>query len=199
MRDRAIGLFFIIFGCGLAAPIRTPYQAGGLRADDSAAVELSVAAPEELNPAITEVAEAFEQKTGNRVRLTFGDSASLYLQIRNGARFDAFFSTDMDHPRRLVASGTATGGSLTEYAHDNLVLWISPVMRLGIPARNPLLIVRDKSISHIAIADPNAPLTQGAPSVSAMPWSACDEWTGNGRAWLPKKSSPALDAAQKPY
>jgi molybdate transport system substrate-binding protein len=154
MRDRAIGLFFIIFGCGLAAPIRSQYQAGGLKADNSAAVELSVAAPEELNPAITEVAESFEQKTGNRVRLTFGDSASLYSQIRNGARFDAFFSTDMDHPRRLVASGTATGGSLTEYAHDNLVLWISPVMRLGIPARNPLLIVRDKSISHIAITDP---------------------------------------------
>jgi ABC-type molybdate transport system substrate-binding protein len=98
MRDRAIGLFFIIFGCGLAAPIRSQYQAGGLKADNSAAVELSVAAPEELNPAITEVAESFEQKTGNRVRLTFGDSASLYSQIRNGARFDAFFSTDMDHP-----------------------------------------------------------------------------------------------------
>ena len=90
MRDRAIGLFFIIFGCGLAAPIRSPVPGRRTKADNSAAVELSVAAPEELNPAITEVAESFEQKTGNRVRLTFGDSASLYSQIRNGARFDAF-------------------------------------------------------------------------------------------------------------
>jgi len=71
MRDRAIRLFFIIFWCGLAAPIRSQYQAGGIKADNSAAVELSVAAPGELNPAITEVAESFEQKTGNRVRSTF--------------------------------------------------------------------------------------------------------------------------------
>ena len=153
MRERAIGLFFIV-GCGLAAPILGPYQACGLKTHDSATVELSVAAPEELNVAIKEVAEAFEQRTGNRVQLTFGDSASLYSQIRNGAGFDAFFSADMEHPRRLVALGAAAGASLTEYAHDNLVVWISPVMRLGIPARNPLLIVRDKTISHIAIADP---------------------------------------------
>jgi hypothetical protein len=32
-----------------------------------------------------------------------------------------------------------------------------------------------------------------------MPWSECDKWAGNGRAWLPKKFSPALDASQKPY
>jgi hypothetical protein len=32
-----------------------------------------------------------------------------------------------------------------------------------------------------------------------MPWSECDKWAGNACAWLPKKSSPALDAPQKPY
>ena len=37
------------------------------------------------------------------------------------------------------------------------------------------------------------------PSVSAIPRSECDKWAGNGRAWLPKTSSPALDVAQKPY
>jgi len=122
--------------------------------DDSSGVELSVAAPAELNSAISEVAAAFEQKTGNHVRLTFGDSASLYSQIRNGATFDAFFSADMKDVRRLAASGVAVGASVTEYARDQLVMCISPMVRFQFQAGNPLLALRDKTISHIAIPDP---------------------------------------------
>src|SRR5438270_517003 len=54
-------------------------------------VELSVAAAAELDPAMREVARAFEQKFGTSIRLTFADSGTLYSQIRGGAAFDAFF------------------------------------------------------------------------------------------------------------
>jgi ABC-type molybdate transport system substrate-binding protein len=114
MRDAVMGLLLIIVGCGQAAPISIPCD-GGRGADHSSGGELAVAAPAELNSAISEVAAAFEQKTGNHVRLTFGDSASLYSQIRNGATFDAFFSADMKDFRRLAASGVAVGASSSRF------------------------------------------------------------------------------------
>ncbi len=154
MRDAVIALLLFIFGCRLAAPNSIPYYAGARGADDPAGVELSVAAPAELNPAITEVAGAFERKTGNHVRLTFADSASLYSQIRKGATFDTFFSADMNDIRRLAASGVAVRASVTEYARDQLVMCISPMVRFPFPPGNPLRAVRDKTISHIAIPDP---------------------------------------------
>jgi molybdate transport system substrate-binding protein len=143
-----------ILGCGLAVPDSSPSYAGERGVDDSAGSEISVAAPAGLNTAISEVARAFEQKTGNHIRLTFADSASLYSQIRGGASFDAVFLADMKDARRLVASREAVAGSVTEYAHDELVICISPIVRFQFAPGNPLLALRDKTISHIAIPDP---------------------------------------------
>jgi len=141
-------------GCGLATLVTLAQQAAGSGTTDSASVELTVAAAAELDPALSEVARAFEQKTGAHVRLEFGDSADLYLKIRNGGDFDVFFSADMDHPQRLAASGAALRASLTEYAHDGLALCFSPMMHVPIPPGNPLLVLKDKDISRVALADP---------------------------------------------
>lgn len=154
LRHTVTRLLLRIVCCGFAATSSMANQAGPSKTDAATGVELTVAAANELNPAISEVARAFEQKTGDRVHLTFGDSASLYSQIHSGGAFDAFFSADMEFPRRLVASGAAAGASLTEYARDSLVLCISPMVRLPFLPGNPLLALRDKAISHIAIADP---------------------------------------------
>ena len=145
----------VILGCGPAVAISSPHYAGGGVADnDAAGVEISVAAPAGLNAALTEVARAFEEKTGHHVRLTFEDSASLYSQIRGGATFDAFFSADMQDVRRLAASRAVVASSVTEYARDQLVMCISPIVRFPFQPGNPLLALRDKTISHIAIPDP---------------------------------------------
>jgi molybdate transport system substrate-binding protein len=109
MRDAAIKLLLLILGCGLAVADSSLRDSGGRGAEDAAGVEISVAAPAGLNAAMTEVARAFEQNTGNHVRLTFADAASLYSQIRDGATFDALFSADMQDVRRLVASRAAAG------------------------------------------------------------------------------------------
>jgi molybdate transport system substrate-binding protein len=149
-----MGLVLLILGCGVAVPKSSPCYAGERGADDSAGVEMSVAAPAGLNAAITEVARAFESKTGNHIRLTFADSADLYSEIRSGATFDAVFSVDMQDVRRLVASRAAVSGSVTEYARDQLVICVSPIVRFQFPPGNPLLALRDKTISHIAMPDP---------------------------------------------
>jgi len=148
-----MALCFCIVTCGLAAPA-LPNQGGGPGTTDSSRVELTVGAASELDPALTAVAQSFEEKTGNHVQLEFGDPAGLYLKVKNGGAFDAFFSSDMDHPQRLAASGAALRGSLTEYAHDGLILCFSPTMRVPIPPDNPLLVLKDKDISHVALADP---------------------------------------------
>jgi molybdate transport system substrate-binding protein len=155
MRHTAIKLVLLLLACGPAVAISTPNYAGGRgAADDAAGVEISVAAPPGLNTAMTDVARAFEEKTGHHVRLTFTDSASLSSQIPGGPAFDAFFSADMQEVRRLAASGAAVTGSVTEYARDELVMCISPIVRFPFPPGNPLLALRDKTISHIAIPDP---------------------------------------------
>jgi molybdate transport system substrate-binding protein len=154
MRHTAIKLVLLLLGCGPAVAIGSPNYAGGRGADDAAGVGISVAAPPGLNTPITEVARAFEEKTGHHVRLTFTDSASPYSQIPGGPAFDAFFSADMQDVRRLVASRAAVAGSVTEYARDGLVMCISPIVRFPFPPGNPLLALRDKTISHIAIPDP---------------------------------------------
>ena len=144
----------LILGCGPAVAISSQDYAGGRVADDAVGVEISVAAPAGLNATLAEVAQAFEEKTGLHVRLTFADSASLYSQIRGGATFDAVFSADMQDVRRLAASRVVVASSVTEYARDELVMCISPIVRFQFPPGNPLLALRDKTISHIAIPDP---------------------------------------------
>jgi molybdate transport system substrate-binding protein len=146
MRHIAIELLFLILGCGPAVAISSP--------DNAVGIEVSVAAPAGLNSAMTEVARAFEQKTGRHVRLTFADSASLSSQLRDGSTLDALFSADMQDVRRLAASHVVVASSVTEYARDQLVMCISPVVRFPFQPGNPLLALRDKTISHIAIPDP---------------------------------------------
>jgi molybdate transport system substrate-binding protein len=145
--------------CEIAAPQAPSLQATGAgKAANSSApsgVELSVVADAGLNPALAQVARAFEQKTGNRmhVTFTFADSTGLYAQLRSGAAFDAVFSADANQMRKLAASAKVTA-PLTEFARDPLMLCISPMVPVEFPPRDPLAGLNNKNISQIAIADP---------------------------------------------
>lgn len=119
----------------------------------SNAVELSVAAAVDVRPAMNEIATAFERKFHAHVLLTFADSHTLYEQIRTGAPFDAFFAADMDSAQRLAASGKA--GPVREYARNGLVMCISPMAPIELPLGNPLMVLRNKAIAHVAIVDPH--------------------------------------------
>jgi ABC-type molybdate transport system substrate-binding protein len=108
-RDATIRLCLGLVLCCLAVPTTIAQQSGATKTG----VELNVAAAAELDPALAEVARAFEEKTGKHVTLKFADSASLYSQIRTGAAFDVFFPADRNDVRRLAASGAAVGSSVT--------------------------------------------------------------------------------------
>lgn len=133
-----------------------------LTAGPSPAGEVVIAAASDLNFAFKELVQAFEQKTGHRVKLSLGSSGNFFSQIQNGAPYDLYFSADIRYPQKLIESGQAAAGSLYTYAVGRIVLWV--------PAGSPVAVehkgleaLLDSSIKKIAIANPkHAPYGRAA-------------------------------------
>lgn len=91
---------------------------GAVQADD---IQLAVAA--NFTAPMKEIAAAFEQETGHRVKAAYGASGKFYAQIKNGAPFDALLSADEATPTKLVEEGAAVKETQFTYAVGTLVLW----------------------------------------------------------------------------
>ena len=113
---------------------------------------VAVAAAADLQAAMPELVSRFERDTGIRATVSYGSSGTFFAQIQNGAPFDAFFSADVDYPRRLVAGGYADAESLYEYATGHLVVWTRADS--GIDVTRGLSIVADGRVKRVAIANP---------------------------------------------
>ena len=126
-----------------------------------AAQEITVAAASDLQFVFHEVGERFEKDTGKHVKLIFGSSGNFFAQLQNGAPFDAFFSADIDYPKRLDAAGLAEPGTLYPYATGKIVLWVPNESKLDLG--RGLQVLLDPSIQKIAIANPeHAPYGRAA-------------------------------------
>ena len=124
--------------------------------------ELSVAAAADLSTVLKEIGDAYEKKTGVKLKLSFAASGALTQQIQNGAPFDLFFSADMDYPRQLTAAGQADGASLSQYAIGRLVLWVPADSPLDVEHQG-MNVLLDPSVKKIAIANPqHAPYGRAA-------------------------------------
>jgi molybdate transport system substrate-binding protein len=131
----------------------------------SGAQEITIAAAADLQFAFQDVATRFEKETGKHVKLIFGSSGNFFAQIQNGAPFDAFFSADIDYPKRLEAAGLAEPGTLYPYATGKIVLWVPNESKLDLS--HGLQVLLDPGIHKIAIANPeHAPY--GRAAVSAL-------------------------------
>jgi len=127
--------------------------------------ELTVAAASDLNFAFKKLVPAFEQQTGEHVKLTLGSSGNFFSQIQNGAPFDLYFSADIAYPRKLEEAGLTVPGSLYPYAVGRIVLWAGKDSHLDLS--QGLEILREPTIKKIAIANPkHAPY--GRAAVAAM-------------------------------
>jgi len=118
-----------------------------------ARIELSVAAAADLSSGLKEMAASYEQKTGIRLKLSFGSSGMLAQELQNGAPFDVFLSADMDYPRQLVSAGFADGDTLTQYARGKLVLWTPSDSHLDLQ-HDGMNVLLDPSVKKVAIANP---------------------------------------------
>jgi molybdate transport system substrate-binding protein len=124
--------------------------------------ELLVAAAADLNPALNEIAQQFQESAGVHVKTSFGASGALTQQVQNGAPFDVFFSADMDYPRQLIAQGQADAASLYQYSSGKLVLWVPASSSLDVEHKG-MDVLLDRSVKKIAIANPqHAPYGRAA-------------------------------------
>lgn len=81
-----------------------------------------------LRGALTDVAKAFETKTGNKVEMKFGPSGVLRKEIADGAVPDIFASANMEHPQALNDDGT--GGPVVLFARNRLCALVKPGLKV---------------------------------------------------------------------
>ena len=131
------------------APTRTPAR---------------VAAAADLQFPLTEVADRFARKTGERVELVFGSSGTLARQIQDGAPFQLFLSADEALVDQLARAGrTRDAGAL--YGTGRIVLFAPPGSPL-VPSEGLdglARLISSGQVPRFAIANPeHAPYGRAA-------------------------------------
>ena len=87
---------------------------------------LKVLAAASLTEAFEEIADEFENKTGNKVSLSFAGSSSLAAQIEDGAPADVIALADEETFERVKQSGRLTQHDETIFATNYLTI-ITPI------------------------------------------------------------------------
>jgi molybdate transport system substrate-binding protein len=113
--------------------------------------EITIAAASDLQFAFQDIAELFEQETGQRVRLVFGSTGLLTQQIEHGAPYDLIAAANIEYVERLSAQDLVLDDSIALYARGRIVLAAN--RKAGLTATE-LADLLDPSIRHIAIANP---------------------------------------------
>lgn len=104
---------------------------------------LLVAAAADLAPLEQPLSQAF-----GRVRFVFGASGMLSRQIEQGAPYDVYLSANEKFVAELASSGRILADTVRVYASGRLGLWAKNRSFTGLDQ------LRDKSLRHIAIANP---------------------------------------------
>ena len=112
---------------------------------------LTIAVAANFQETAQQLARAFEQETGIRVRLSAASSGKLYTQIVNGAPFDVFLSADSERPAALEKEGGGVAGTRFTYATGRLVLWSNDLMLAG---RDCKVVLLEGGFKKLAIANP---------------------------------------------
>lgn len=124
----------------------------------------AIAAASDLSAALPEVAAAFQARTGQTVRLTFGSSGNFTQQIRNGAPFEVFLSADEAYVDDLAKAGRTEGagalyaiGRLGLFAPQGSTVRVDPALK-GLAAA-----IQAGRVRKFAIANPeHAPYGRAA-------------------------------------
>lgn len=123
-----------------------------------------IAAANNLQFAIEELAEAFRAETGQMVRLAMGSSGNASRQIRQGAPFELFLSADEDYVLDLARDG---------FTRDEGIVYAIGRLAIVTPKNSPLkadgtlqdlaVALADGRLTRFAIANPeHAPYGQRA-------------------------------------
>jgi molybdate transport system substrate-binding protein len=135
---------------GCAAPVDAPAIAQR-QPHSEAPLPLTVAAASDLQNAFTEIADRFEERTGQPVTLVFGSTGQLAQQIENGAPFDLFAAANISFIEDLRDQNLVLAESVALYAEGRIVLATN---RLAGVEANTLADLLDPAIRQVAIANP---------------------------------------------
>ncbi|EHJ92862.1 molybdate ABC transporter substrate-binding protein [Vreelandella boliviensis] len=119
-----------------------------------------VAAASDLQFALTDAAEQFQQQTGHALRLNFGSSGNFRRQIAQGAPFELYLSADERYVQALYEEGYTQDEGVI-YAIGRLV-WLQRSGRDDLPSEDaPLAAVQgaleaqtNGATERIALANP---------------------------------------------
>lgn len=117
----------------------------------AAAMTVQLYAAGSLKAALTEVAKAFETKTGNKVDAKYGASGLLRKEITDGAKADIFASANMEHSQALNDDGTS--GPVALFARNKLCALVKP--GLDVTTDNLLARMLDDKVK-LATSTPRA-------------------------------------------
>lgn len=92
------------------------------------AEQVNLYAAGSLKAALSDVAKAFEQVTGNHVATEFGPSGLLRQRIEQGEPAHVFASANMGHPMTLVSKGQQ--GPVVLFARNNLCAVAQPEVKV---------------------------------------------------------------------
>jgi molybdate transport system substrate-binding protein len=143
----AVATLLSLAGCtGVALPTGTPTAT-----EQGSQGEIIIAAAADLQFAFQDIAEIYEQETGQQVRLVFGSTGQLTQQIEHGAPYDLIAAANQEYVDRLLRQDLVLPDSIKLYARGRIVLAANRQAGLVIETLEDLL---DPSIRHIAIANP---------------------------------------------
>ncbi len=126
-----------------------------LACTDTLAKPPVIAAAASLKFALPEIAEAFEQDTGRKVRLSFSSSGNLTRQIQQGAPFELFLSANTVYADQLQQQQQLPNKPVV-YTLGRLVLITSrgSTLRLDEQFIGIRKAVQQGKLKHFAIANP---------------------------------------------
>lgn len=107
-----------------------------------------------LKAALTDVAKAYEAKSGNKVETKWGASGLLKDEIAGGAKADVFTSANMQHPQALHDAGKS--GPVLLFARNTMCALVRP--GLAVDTANLLTRMLDPNVklgSSTPKADPS--------------------------------------------
>ena len=114
---------------GMTAAVVFVISIGAIGMSTSAhADSVNLYAAGSLKAALSDVAKAYEAKTGNKVEAKFGPSGLLKNEIAGGAKADVFASANMAHPKALHEAGKSSAVVL--FARNKLCALVKPGMKV---------------------------------------------------------------------
>lgn len=164
-----------------------------LQVSADTATTARVAAAADLQLALNQIRDRFEQHSEHRIQITYGSSGVFTTQLRQGAPFELFFSAQADYVERLYADGlTLDQGS--DYARGRIAFFSrEPLDAADADTALTEWLSSSSRASKLAIANPShAPY-----GVAAISWlqTLDQEQALQGRLVLGENAAQAVQFA----